>query len=293
MGFYSTTLEPKTAPRKTPSCASKTASREIFSYPIKTDYKKSHNPLKTSQKNRLVTTKTASGIPYWPSRDPITEGDGPNLYAFTWNDPVNSWDEFGYQTRWDIPGYQERWNKNRRKPTPKPTPAPAPAPEPGLPLMSDGSGAELYQDVAVPCPSPGQDVKYSEEETKGYELSAQLKASVKGSMGPAFLAKLETSLEATVGGKKTGGSKKTKDFKTYASGPGPKLRVKHCWCVYRKYKTKKFTLAGITYEIEGPTTGLDPIYKGAVGIQESCPDCPSNRPEPGNPVLPAVPTPPE
>lgn len=95
MGFYSTTLEPKTAPRKTPSCASKTASREFFSYPIKTDYKKSHNPLKTSQKNRLATPKTASGIPYWPSRDPIEERGGVNLYAFVGNDPVGRYDLLG------------------------------------------------------------------------------------------------------------------------------------------------------------------------------------------------------
>jgi hypothetical protein len=97
MGFYSTTLEPKTAPRKTPSCASKTASREFFSYPIKTDYKKSHNPLKTSQKNRLATPKTASGIPYWPSRDPIEEIGGVNLYGYCINDPFNWWDYLGLQ----------------------------------------------------------------------------------------------------------------------------------------------------------------------------------------------------
>jgi hypothetical protein len=99
MGFYSTTLEPKTAPRKTPSCASKTASREFFSYPIKTDYKKSHNPLKTSQKNRLATPKTASGIPYWPSRDPIEEHGGVNLYGFVGNDGINKWDKLGLHCR--------------------------------------------------------------------------------------------------------------------------------------------------------------------------------------------------
>jgi proteasome lid subunit RPN8/RPN11 len=95
MGFYSTTLEPKTASGKTPSCASKTASREFFSYPIKTDYKKSHNPIKTSQKNRLVTVKTASGIPYWPSRDPIEEAGGFNLYGFVKNKPSWYWDKLG------------------------------------------------------------------------------------------------------------------------------------------------------------------------------------------------------
>ncbi len=79
MGFYTTTLVNEKPHPETPSCAQKTASRKIFSYPIKTDYKKSHNPLKTSQKNRLTTPKTASGIPYWPSRDPIEENGRENL----------------------------------------------------------------------------------------------------------------------------------------------------------------------------------------------------------------------
>jgi uncharacterized protein RhaS with RHS repeats len=31
----------------------------------------------------------------WPSRDPIEERGGANLYAFVWNDGVNSWDYLG------------------------------------------------------------------------------------------------------------------------------------------------------------------------------------------------------
>jgi hypothetical protein len=39
--------------------------------------------------------KTASGIPYWPSRDPIGEVGGMNLYGMLNNDTVNSWDYLG------------------------------------------------------------------------------------------------------------------------------------------------------------------------------------------------------
>jgi RHS repeat-associated protein len=38
----------------------------------------------------------------WPSRDPIEEDGGINLYAFVGNEPVNKWDELGLQhTRYD------------------------------------------------------------------------------------------------------------------------------------------------------------------------------------------------
>jgi hypothetical protein len=95
MGIYSTTLEPPKPRQRKPERAQKTASRKIFSYPIKTQYKKSPNPLKTSQKTRRSATKTALGIPYWPSRDPIGESGGINLYAFVGNDGVNYWDKLG------------------------------------------------------------------------------------------------------------------------------------------------------------------------------------------------------
>ncbi|MEI6607232.1 MAG: hypothetical protein WCP35_18120 [Verrucomicrobiota bacterium] len=40
-------------------------------------------------------TKTVSGIPYWPSRDPIEEKGGSNLYGFVGNDGVDRWDHLG------------------------------------------------------------------------------------------------------------------------------------------------------------------------------------------------------
>jgi len=39
--------------------------------------------------------KTASGIPYWPSRDPIGEEGGLNLYGFVRNDSVDRRDRLG------------------------------------------------------------------------------------------------------------------------------------------------------------------------------------------------------
>jgi hypothetical protein len=38
-----------------------------------------------------------SGIPYWPSRDPIEEEGGVNLYGFVGNDGVNGWDILGWK----------------------------------------------------------------------------------------------------------------------------------------------------------------------------------------------------
>lgn len=95
MGFSTTTLEPKTAPRKTPSCVSKTASRENFSSNKKFTYKIERNPLKVQQDELDYRYKTASGRSIWPSRDPIAENGGINLYAFVENDSLNSWDWLG------------------------------------------------------------------------------------------------------------------------------------------------------------------------------------------------------
>ena len=63
--------------------------------------------LKPRRKNRAVTTKKASGVLYygyryydpvtgrWPSRDPIEEEGGVNLYGMVGNDAVGSWDYLG------------------------------------------------------------------------------------------------------------------------------------------------------------------------------------------------------
>jgi len=47
------------------------------------------------RKLRPTATKSASGIPYWPSRDPIEEKGGMNLYLFVQNNGLNSADVIG------------------------------------------------------------------------------------------------------------------------------------------------------------------------------------------------------
>lgn len=52
------------------------------------------------RKNRATTTRTASGIPLWPSRDPIEERGGFNLYGFVENNGVSKWDYLGLNEDW-------------------------------------------------------------------------------------------------------------------------------------------------------------------------------------------------
>jgi len=52
-------------------------------------------PLEPRRKNRPTATKPASGRPYWPSRDPIGEEGGLNLYGFVGNSPIGRWDLLG------------------------------------------------------------------------------------------------------------------------------------------------------------------------------------------------------
>lgn len=54
-------------------------------------------PLQPRRKIRPTTTKTASGIPYWPSRDPIEEDGGTNLYGFVFNDALSWIDRLGLE----------------------------------------------------------------------------------------------------------------------------------------------------------------------------------------------------
>jgi len=53
------------------------------------------------RKNRPCSYKTASGRPYWPSRDPIGERGGVNLYGFVKNAAPNRWDFLGKITLFD------------------------------------------------------------------------------------------------------------------------------------------------------------------------------------------------
>jgi hypothetical protein len=52
-------------------------------------------PAQPRRKTRPTPTKTVSGIPYWPARDPIGESGGVNLYGFVGNDGVDKYDILG------------------------------------------------------------------------------------------------------------------------------------------------------------------------------------------------------
>jgi hypothetical protein len=95
MGFYSTTLEQPKVHQKTSDCGPKTASRNFFTYPVKTSYQNRSNFLIPNQEKSKTTHKTASGRSIWLGRDPIEEDGGINLYAFVGNDAVQVADFLG------------------------------------------------------------------------------------------------------------------------------------------------------------------------------------------------------
>jgi hypothetical protein len=67
----------------------------FFADPNKTRLSNRPQAPELHRKNRLTLTKTASGIPVWPSRDPIRERGGLNLYCLLDNQPVKTWDLLG------------------------------------------------------------------------------------------------------------------------------------------------------------------------------------------------------
>ena len=52
-------------------------------------------PAQPRRKTRPTPTKTVSGIPYWPARDPIEEEGGLNLYGFVASDGIDRLDLLG------------------------------------------------------------------------------------------------------------------------------------------------------------------------------------------------------
>ena len=52
-------------------------------------------PLETTSETSVTLTITVSGLPFWPSRDPIDEGGGLNLYQFVGNNGVGYVDVLG------------------------------------------------------------------------------------------------------------------------------------------------------------------------------------------------------
>ena len=70
---------------------------DFFPYPGVSRRLDRRQPLLPRWKNRPTPTKPVSGIPYWPSRDPIEEEGGLNLYGFVGNDGVDWVDYLGLE----------------------------------------------------------------------------------------------------------------------------------------------------------------------------------------------------
>ncbi len=90
MAYFST--EPASERR---NVSGKKRVRDFFRLSNETHPAKRRQPLQPRRKIRPTATKSASGIPYWPSRDPIEEEGGMNLYGFAGNDGLNRVDSLG------------------------------------------------------------------------------------------------------------------------------------------------------------------------------------------------------
>ncbi len=109
MAYTSTIIETQKPHRETTSCAEKSASRKIFASNRNCVYQIGRNSLKAQQEKSQTPTKTASGVFFykyrhyspelgrWPSRDPIEEYGGVNLYIFVGNDPLSYFDLLGLE----------------------------------------------------------------------------------------------------------------------------------------------------------------------------------------------------
>jgi len=101
------TYSRKTPRSKKSTPRQKNASGDFLRNPNKTRPQNRPQPLKTQQENTLRTQKTASGVLYygyrfydpvtgrWPSRDPIGENGGVNLYGFLSNNGLDTIDYLG------------------------------------------------------------------------------------------------------------------------------------------------------------------------------------------------------
>ncbi len=71
---------------------------DFFPMSSKTHPANRRQPAQPRRKTRPTPTKTVSGIPYWPARDPIGERGCLNLYGFVGNDGVDILDSLGLRT---------------------------------------------------------------------------------------------------------------------------------------------------------------------------------------------------
>jgi len=87
--------------KNAPSASDPTAKNRVWDFFAESNRTRPVNrrqPLEPRRKNRPCSYKTASGRPYWPSRDPIGERGGVNLYGFVRNNGVNKWDILGLKS---------------------------------------------------------------------------------------------------------------------------------------------------------------------------------------------------
>ncbi len=90
MGYSLTTLA-----SRADSITPKNRGGDFFPLSSKTHPANRRQPTQPRRKIRATPTKPVSGIPYWPSRDPIEEKGGLNLYGFVGNDGVTLSDALG------------------------------------------------------------------------------------------------------------------------------------------------------------------------------------------------------
>lgn len=79
-----------------------TAKNRVWGFSARSNRKRPANrrpPLQPRRKKRPTATKPASGIPYWPSRDPIEKKGGINLYGFVGNDGIGRIDYLGFEQK--------------------------------------------------------------------------------------------------------------------------------------------------------------------------------------------------
>jgi hypothetical protein len=129
-----------------PSKGDPTAKNRVwgfFAESVSASLETRHVALETHQENYDGPRKTASGIPLWPSRDPIGERGGANLYGFVGNDGVNNWDLLGLFHPGN-PGHGNPFGppsgpETLPRPSPiPPNPSPNPSPIPPGPTPSPG-----------------------------------------------------------------------------------------------------------------------------------------------------------
>jgi len=81
-----------------PECRNPTGKNRVWEiFPLSSRTRPANRRPSPQPRRKILPTptKSASGIPYWPSRDPIEEEGGHNLYSFVSNDPVEKFDLLG------------------------------------------------------------------------------------------------------------------------------------------------------------------------------------------------------